>query len=82
MLGASGVGRHIRGDGCAPARKRSTATRGASALEEVDDDDALTAERLEALAEAKAQGTFGTSGRGHHGPGAPAGSVRLLNATD
>jgi len=47
VLGAMGVGDHVGGD------------RARAGSEEVDDDEGLTAERLEALAKAKANGTFG-----------------------
>jgi hypothetical protein len=46
VLRAEGVGTHPRGD------------EGRAGSEEVDDD-ALTAERLDALAKARANGTFG-----------------------
>ena len=59
MLGASGVGSHIRGDGMRAGSEEVDGDAGRAGSEEVDDDDALTAERLEALAKAKANRTFG-----------------------
>ena len=59
MLGAKGVGSHIRGDEVRAGSEEVDGDAGRAGSEEVDDDDAVTAERLEALAKAKANGTFG-----------------------
>jgi hypothetical protein len=59
VLGASGVGSHIRGNGMRAGSEEIDGDAGRAGSEEVDDDDALTAARLEALAKAKANGTFG-----------------------
>src|SRR5262245_38884977 len=58
-FGAKGVGRHIRGAEERTGTEEAEGDAGRAGAEEADDDEAVTAERLEALAKAKANGTFG-----------------------
>src|SRR5262245_8078023 len=79
VFGAKGVGRHIRGAEERTGTEEVEGEAGRAGSEEVDDDEAVTAERLEALAKAKANGTFG-GGATTTNPATGWVGSRLLNA--
>jgi BNR repeat protein len=79
VLGANSVRSHTRGDGVRASSEAANGDAGRAGSEEADDEEAVTAERLEALAKAKANGTFGGGAATTNPANGWVGS-RLLNA--
>jgi len=79
VLGANSVRSHTRGDGVRASSEAAIGDAGRAGSEEADDEEAVTAERLEALAKAKANGTFGGGAATTNPANGWVGS-RLLNA--